>query len=374
MHKYLEKTKYVDFDDPLVLDMAMKLKSESSDEISLIENTYHYVRDAIHHSWDVQDKRVTVTASDVIREGVGICWAKSNLLAALLRANGIPTGFSYQRLTLGDTVDTGYCIHGLNTVYVSSLNKWIRLDARGNKNGVNARFSLDEEYLAFKVCSEGEIDYHDNRFEPDKGLMKVLEESDDAIDMYLHHLPDYLTTKTVIFLGSSVTYGFASDGVSFADYLCERHDFSMVKEAVTGTTLVDTDSQSYISRMKAIESKECDLFICQLSTNDASLKLPFEDIEAAIDYVIEYVKNKWNCQLAFFTNPRYESAEYEAMVELIKDKSKTHKFLLMNMWDDEEINKKIADKPDYYMADPIHPKKEGYLELFTPFMESFGNF
>lgn len=190
--KFLEKTKYVDFDDPLVSSLAAKLKAESPDEVSLIERTYEYVRDEIHHSWDVLDTRVTVSASDVIREGVGICWAKSNLLAALLRANGIPSGFSYQRLTLGDTVDTGYCIHGLNTVFVSSLNKWIRLDARGNKDGVNAEFSLDEEILAFKVCSEGEVDYHDNHFEPDKGLMKVLEESEDAIDMYLHHLPDHL--------------------------------------------------------------------------------------------------------------------------------------------------------------------------------------
>lgn len=84
----------------------LKLKSQSNDDISLIKLTYEYVRDIIHHSWDAQDKRVTVTASDVLREGVGICWAKANLLAALLRANEIPSGFSYQRLTLGDTIDT----------------------------------------------------------------------------------------------------------------------------------------------------------------------------------------------------------------------------------------------------------------------------
>lgn len=46
----------------------------------------------IKHSWDVQDKRVTKTAAEVLEQGVGICWAKSNLLAALLRANGIPAG------------------------------------------------------------------------------------------------------------------------------------------------------------------------------------------------------------------------------------------------------------------------------------------
>ena len=191
--EYLEKTKYVDYDDPDVRGLAGNLKEEAPDELSLIRNTYYYVRDKIRHSWDAQDPRVTVSAGDCLREGVGICWAKANLLAALLRANGIPAGFSYQRLTLGDTPDTGYCIHALNTVYVRSLRKWIRLDARGNKENIQAEFSTEEEKLAFEIKSEGEIDYHDNHARPDRGLMKVLEESTDALDMYLHHLPDRLS-------------------------------------------------------------------------------------------------------------------------------------------------------------------------------------
>jgi len=191
--KYLEKSKYVDYDNESVYKLALDLKDKSSDKIDLIKNTYHYVRDNIKHSWDAQDRRVTISASDCLNKGVGICWAKANLLAALLRANNIPSGFSYQRLTLGDTIDSGYCIHALNTVYISELNKWIRLDARENKIGVNAEFSLDKEILAFNIKNIGEIDYHDNHSYPDKGLMKVLEESNDALDMYLHHLPDHLS-------------------------------------------------------------------------------------------------------------------------------------------------------------------------------------
>ena len=192
-NEYLEKTEYVDYDAPAIKSLAERLREESSDELTLIKNTYYFVRDEIRHSWDAQDRRVTVSASDTLREGVGICWAKANLLAALLRANGIPAGFSYQRLTLGDTPDTGFCIHAMNTVFVSGLNKWIRLDARGNKEGVNAEFSVDKEQLAFQIKSEGEIDYHDNHSYPDQGLMKVLRESTDALDMYLHHLPDQLS-------------------------------------------------------------------------------------------------------------------------------------------------------------------------------------
>ncbi len=196
-NEYLEATKYIDYDAPDVRAAANRLKREASGgtETELIEKTYEFVRDEIRHSWDAQDPRVTVSASDTLREGVGICWAKANLLAALLRANGIPAGFSYQRLTLGDTPDTGYCIHALNTVYAASEGRWIRLDARGNKEGINAAFSLDEEKLAFQITCDGENDYHDNHSYPDKGLMEVLENSTDALEMYLHHLPDRLSYR-----------------------------------------------------------------------------------------------------------------------------------------------------------------------------------
>lgn len=188
--EYLVSTKYINYDDAEVKAMADKLMEKSANDVLLIKNTYEFVRDEIKHSWDAQDSRVTVTASDVLREGVGICWAKANLLAALLRANGVPCGFSYQRLTLGDTPDTGYCIHALNTVYVPSHAKWIRLDARGNNENVHAEFSLEEEKLAFVVRSEGEKDFFNNLAEQPFSLMKVLEESTDALDMYRFKLPD----------------------------------------------------------------------------------------------------------------------------------------------------------------------------------------
>lgn len=193
LSQYLENSKYIDFDNAEVRRKARELRNVSSTEIELIQSTYYFVRDEIKHSWDVQDKRVTVSASDVLREGVGICWAKSNLFAALLRANGVPCGFSHQRLTLGDTPDTGYCIHSLNTVYVSALDKWIRLDARGNTDKIHAEFSLEEEVLAFHVIPENdEYDYHDNLARPVEALMQVLEENTDALYMYQYCLPGRL--------------------------------------------------------------------------------------------------------------------------------------------------------------------------------------
>ncbi len=191
MNRYLAYSRYINGNEPSIQAKARELRRCSESEIELVRNTYHFVRDEIKHSWDVQDKRVTVAATDVLRERVGICWAKANLLAALLRANRIPAGICYQRLTLGDTPDTGYCIHALNGVYIESLNRWIRLDARGNKAGVNAEFRLDEECLAFPVRAEyDEIDYPTLYAEPLQMTMDILESSTDAIDMYLHRLPE----------------------------------------------------------------------------------------------------------------------------------------------------------------------------------------
>ncbi|OUM69336.1 hypothetical protein PIROE2DRAFT_2846 [Piromyces sp. E2] len=176
--EYLKESEFIDY--------------ESEDDIDLVRRAFYFVRDEIRHSADVIDRRVTVTASECLRERVGICWVKSNLLAALLRANGIPSGISHQRITIGHKPNTGFCIHALNTVYVPSLKKWIRLDARGNNSIVHTEFSLDKEILAYPISFVGEKDYFDNSAEPDPGLMKVLKENTDALYMYILCLPDRL--------------------------------------------------------------------------------------------------------------------------------------------------------------------------------------
>jgi hypothetical protein len=102
----------------------------------------------------------------------------------------MPAGFCYQRLTLGDTPDTGYCIHALNAVYLSPYKKWIRLDARGNKAGINAAFSLGEEQLAFPIREEyDEVDYPTIFKAPNVKTMEALRQNSDCRTMYLNGLP-----------------------------------------------------------------------------------------------------------------------------------------------------------------------------------------
>ena len=176
MNDYLIETQSIDYNDENIQKKVGHLKELSSDDIDYIERCFMFVRDEIPHSWDINASVVSKKASEVLANKTGVCWTKSCLLAALLRANEIPSGISYQLLTRADNdTSDGYIIHAFNTVYIEQLDKWIRLDARGNKENVNAQFSLDEEHLAYETRSElGEIDYHNNQTDLDERLVNVL--------------------------------------------------------------------------------------------------------------------------------------------------------------------------------------------------------
>ena len=132
-----------------------------------------------------QNAPTPITTYALFYDGQYICWTKSCLLSALLRANGIPAGISYQLLTRADDDDSeGYIIHALNTVYIEEQNKWIRLDARGNKENVHAEFCIEEEHLAFPVRSEfGEVDYRNNDPDLDERLVSILNNSENILEI-----------------------------------------------------------------------------------------------------------------------------------------------------------------------------------------------
>ena len=159
MDEYLEFDDVIDYKNEAIREVADVLFQKANDELSFIKNAYEFVRDNISHSADINADVLTGVASEVLKNGHGICFAKSHLLAALLRCKSIPTGFCYQKLVLDDETAPVLIYHGLNGVYVKELSKWIRLDARGNKEGVNAQFSTETEQLAFPVRPEkGEED------------------------------------------------------------------------------------------------------------------------------------------------------------------------------------------------------------------------
>ena len=195
-----------------------------------------------------------------------------------------------------------------------------------------------------------------------------------------------LNGKHLVFLGSSVTYGSASMGISFADYISARNRCIITKKAVSGTTLVDEGSDSYITRLEKLDTKiTMDMLVCQLSTNDATQRKPLGSISdsanladfdtktvaGAIEYIIAYVEATWGCPVVFYTNPRYDSIEYAAMVMLLKEIADKWNVTVIDMWNDNTFCAITTEQRDLYMADSIHPTRAGYLEWWTPYMEKY---
>ena len=203
------------------------------------------------------------------------------------------------------------------------------------------------------------------------------------------HTESPLKGKTIIYLGSSVTYGSDSIGVSFVEYIDRLDGTTSVKEAVSGTTLVtkdDASGSSYIPRMKTINPDiPADAFICQLSTNDATRHMPLgtisggfeladfdtETVAGAIEYIIAYAEKTWHCPVLFYTGTRFDCEEYDEMVKLLLGIQKKWKIGVIDLWNDKALHA-ISEK-DYnlYMSNPIHPTQAGYLLWWVPAMETY---
>ncbi|WP_028449807.1 transglutaminase-like domain-containing protein [Chitinibacter tainanensis] len=155
---YLAFSPELDGDHPAVAALARELAADQPPARLLIERCFVWVRDQISHCVDAGREEVPVSASETLLQGTGFCYAKSHLLAALLRANQLPCSLVYQRLTWSGEA-APFCLHGLNAVYLPELG-WYRLDARGNsKPGVYAQFSPPLEQLAYPVQYPGECLY-----------------------------------------------------------------------------------------------------------------------------------------------------------------------------------------------------------------------
>ncbi len=187
MKAYLGSSEHIDWKHPLVAAKAAELAEDCLTDEAVAKCCFEFVRDAIKHSWDYRMNPVTCKASDVLIYGTGYCYAKSHLLAALLRANAIPAGLCYQRLTV-QTDGPPYCLHGLNAVYLKQ-HGWYRIDARGNKPGVAAEFSPPIEKLAFPIVDALERDFPEICAEPLPLVVKALNRN-KTVEQVFENLPD----------------------------------------------------------------------------------------------------------------------------------------------------------------------------------------
>ncbi|HZW26403.1 MAG TPA: transglutaminase family protein [Gallionella sp.] len=194
MEPYLAESEHIDWRQPLVLAKAAELAAGAAGDEAIAGRCFEFVRDSIKHSWDHRLNPVTCKASAVLQHGTGYCYAKSHLLAALLRANGIPAGLCYQRLSVG-VEGPPYCLHGLNAVYLKQYG-WYRIDARGNKPGVSAEFIPPLERLAFPIASISEKDLPGIWVDPLPAVISALTQNATVAQVY-ENLPDVEETEMI---------------------------------------------------------------------------------------------------------------------------------------------------------------------------------
>lgn len=174
---FSQETNLIDFSNQqiqaLVLDLKAKAKDQN-DEIELVKIAYEFVRGQIIHAMDddsLLKNSPALKASEVLQNKGAFCFGKATLLAAILRAMKIPCGFSDQLLMFDEDISNRKIIHTVNAVYLKSLNKWIRLDARGKDD----QFDINQEKLAYPARLEfGEID----------NLGIYSEVSEEAVNLY----------------------------------------------------------------------------------------------------------------------------------------------------------------------------------------------
>lgn len=188
MQAFLKATEIIDWDHPLVYSRAKQLSAGLTGSEEVARRCFEWVRDEIQHSRDFERDEATCTASEVLKEGTGWCYAKSHLLAAILRANGIPAGLCYQRLSRDDK-GPPFSLHGLNAIFLPRFG-WYRVDCRGNRTNVDAQFTPPVERLAFPIHSPEERNFPDILADPLPMVISALRAHHTWKEMH-DNLPDW---------------------------------------------------------------------------------------------------------------------------------------------------------------------------------------
>lgn len=202
---------------------------------------------------------------------------------------------------------------------------------------------------------------------------------------------------TYYVLGSSVSYGSANNGVSFAEGIAKEFGCAVEKQTVSGTTLRDlsgtvdpSGGKSYVDRLANFNVNSApDAIIVQLSTNDATQgfgannsllgEVDFEEFSlenfnikttvGAMEYIIAYAKEYWDCEVIFYTNPKFKNDNYERLVEALADVKEKWDISVVDFYNYKDMSPLTDAQLKAYMSDDIHPNQSGYDWMTEVFCE-----
>jgi transglutaminase-like putative cysteine protease len=187
---YLRCDDIIDHDDTLIEETAEQITEGLRDNISRAQAIYEFVRDHIFHSFQINATSITIKASEVLEKGHGICYAQAHLLAALMRAAGIPCGLCYQVRKDKDDPDGRLVVHGYNAVYIEEIHKWVRLDASKGIDEYSPPFDFEKEASDLEVnTNAGEFDDPVIYINPSRIIVKSLKKYETIEDLK-KNMPD----------------------------------------------------------------------------------------------------------------------------------------------------------------------------------------
>lgn len=96
-----------------------------------------------------------------------------------------------------------------------------------------------------------------------------------------------------------------------------------------------------------------------------------QTVAGAIEYVIAYSKETWDCPVIFYTGTKYDNEHYADMVDLLLKIQEKWGIGVIDLWNNTEMNAVSEEDYKLYMVNGIHPSRAGYLEWWTPVMEEY---
>ncbi len=57
-----------------------------------------------------------------------------------------------------------------------------------------------------------------------------------------------------------------------------------------------------------------------------------------MEYITVYAKQTWNCPVIFYTGTKYDSKQYQQMVDVLFELQDKYGIGVIDLWNDEEMN------------------------------------
>jgi len=138
LNEFLQETRYCDYNNPMFKGLAYELTKHCSSDTERVVALFEYVRDNILYGFGEWGKK----ASTTLEEKRGMCTNSANLLVALFRSIGIPSGYGIMRvdtkeyfgpimLSMFKDLVSKESVHIYTYVYLN--NRWVKCDPSVDK-------------------------------------------------------------------------------------------------------------------------------------------------------------------------------------------------------------------------------------------------